>query len=71
MGRRERPTTQAVPVSILAAKGITQAQLSKETGMAESSISEVLAGKKPFSRQMIRKMADYFHVDVSMLATNL
>lgn len=56
---------------LLEAKGITQAQLSKETGMAKSSISEVLAGKKPFSRQMIRKLADYFQVDVSVLAANL
>jgi HTH-type transcriptional regulator/antitoxin HigA len=56
---------------LLEAKGISQAQLSKDTGLAKSSISEVLAGKKPFSRQMIRKLADYFHVDVSVLAANL
>lgn len=56
---------------LLEAKGITQAQLSKETGLAKSSLSEVLAGKKPFSRQMIRKLADYFGVDVSVLAANL
>jgi HTH-type transcriptional regulator/antitoxin HigA len=56
---------------LLEAKGVTQAQLSNETGLAKSSISEVLAGKKPFSRQMIRKLADYFKVDVSVLAANL
>lgn len=56
---------------LLEAKGIIQAQLSKETGLAKSSVSEVLAGKKPFSRQMIRKLADYFNVDVSVLAANL
>ncbi len=56
---------------LMEAKGITQAQLSKETGLAKSSISEVLAGKKPFSRQMIRKLADYFKVDVSVLAANV
>jgi HTH-type transcriptional regulator/antitoxin HigA len=56
---------------LLEAKGITQAQLSRETGLAKSSICEVLAGKKPFSRQMIRKLADYFNVDVSVLAGNL
>ena len=55
----------------LEAKGITQAQLSKETGVAKSSISEVLAGKKPLSRRMIRKLAKYFDVDVSVLAANL
>ena len=56
---------------LLEAKGVTQTQLAKETGVAKSSISEVLAGKRPFSRRMIRKLADYFHVDVSVLATNL
>ena len=56
---------------LMEAKGVTQAQLSKATGMAKSSVSEVLAGKKPFSRQMIRKLADYFKVDVSVLAANV
>jgi mRNA-degrading endonuclease HigB of HigAB toxin-antitoxin module/antitoxin component HigA of HigAB toxin-antitoxin module len=53
------------------AKGVTQAQISRETGLAKSSISEVLAGKKPFSRQMIRTLAEYFHIERSVLAGNL
>jgi HTH-type transcriptional regulator/antitoxin HigA len=53
------------------AKGVSQVQLHRDTGIAKSSISEVLAGKKPLSRQMIRKLADYFKVDVSVLAGNL
>jgi HTH-type transcriptional regulator/antitoxin HigA len=56
---------------LLEAKGISQAVLSQETGIAKSSISEVLAGKKPFSRQMIRKLAEYFQVDVGVLTHNL
>lgn len=56
---------------LLEAQGVTQARLSQETGIAKSTISEVLAGKKPFSRAMIRKLADYFRVDVSVLASNL
>jgi HTH-type transcriptional regulator/antitoxin HigA len=52
---------------LIEAKGITQAQLCRET----SSVSEVLAGKKPFSRQMMRTLAGYFKVDVSVLAANL
>jgi HTH-type transcriptional regulator/antitoxin HigA len=46
-------------------------QLSHDTGLPKSTISEVLAGKKTFSRQMIRKLADYFHVDVGVLAANI
>ena len=38
---------------LLDARGITQANLSQATGIAKSSISEVLAGKKSFSRQML------------------
>lgn len=56
---------------LMEAKGVTQIQLSRATGIAKSSVSEVLAGKKQFSRSMIRKLADYFQVDVSVLARNI
>lgn len=56
---------------LLDAKGITQAQLHRETGISKSSISEVLSGKKRLSRPMIRQLASYFQVDVSVLGANL
>lgn len=56
---------------LMDAKCVTQTQVSQETGIAKSTISEVLAGKKAFSRRIIRKLADYFKVDVSVLAANL
>ncbi len=55
---------------LLDAKGVTQAQLSRDTAIPKSTISEILAGKKPFSRQVIRKLAAYFQVDASVLAVN-
>jgi HTH-type transcriptional regulator / antitoxin HigA len=55
---------------LIDAKGVTQAQVSRETAIAKSTISEVLAGKKTLSRQMIRKLAAYFKVDVTVLAAN-
>lgn len=55
---------------LIEARGVTQADVSRATGIPKSSISEVLAGKKPFARQMIRKLADYFRVDVTVLAAN-
>ena len=55
---------------LMEAKDVTQAQLSRETAIPKSTISEILAGKKPFSRHLIRKLADYFNVDASVLATN-
>jgi HTH-type transcriptional regulator / antitoxin HigA len=56
---------------LMESKEVTQTQLSHETSLPKSSISEVLAGRKQFSRQMIRKLANYFQVDVSVLAANL
>ena len=56
---------------LMEAKGVRQMQLCRDTGIAKSTISEVLAGKRPFSRPMIRKLADYFKVDVSVLAANI
>ena len=56
---------------LLEAKEITQTRLHRDTGLAKSMISEVLAGKKPFSRQMMRTLADYFQVDISVLAANI
>lgn len=56
---------------LMDAKAINQAQLCRDTGLAKSSISEVLGGKKPFSRHMIRTLADYFQVDRSVLAANI
>ncbi len=56
---------------LMDAKGVSQIQLSRETGLPKSTISEVLAGKKTFTRQMIRKLAEYFHVNVGVLAANI
>ena len=56
---------------LMDAKGLSQIQLSRETGLPKSTVSEVLAGKRPFSRPMIRKLAAYFNVDVSVLAANI
>ena len=56
---------------LMEAKGVSQMQLSRGTGLPRSSISEVLSGKKNFSRQMIRKLADFFRVDVGVLAANI
>ena len=61
----------AMLLHLMESKGINQIQLHRDAGISKSTISEVLAGKKPFSRQIIRKLADYFCVDVSVLAGNL
>ncbi|MBL8816198.1 MAG: helix-turn-helix transcriptional regulator [Planctomyces sp.] len=55
---------------LMEAKGVSQMQLSRDTGLPKSTISEVLAGKKPFSRKLIHVLSNYFHVDVGVLAAN-
>jgi HTH-type transcriptional regulator/antitoxin HigA len=65
------PASDALMVRhLMEAKGVTQAQLSRDTAVPKSTISEILAGKKHLSRQMIRKFAEYFGVDASILAAN-
>jgi len=56
---------------LMEARGVTQTQLHRDTGIAKSTISEILAGKKAFTRQIIRTLSDHFHVDVGVLAANL
>lgn len=47
---------------LIEAKGVTQAQVAKETGIAETTISLVLSGKRALSRSHIGELARYFHV---------
>ena len=56
---------------LMDAKDVTQVEVHRQTGIPKSTISEVLAGKKPFSKGMIRTLADFFKVDTSVLASNL
>jgi HTH-type transcriptional regulator / antitoxin HigA len=55
---------------LMEAKGVTQAQLSRDTAVPKSAVCEILAGKKHFTRPLIRKFADYFGVDASVLTAN-
>jgi HTH-type transcriptional regulator / antitoxin HigA len=43
--------------------GVTQAALADGSAIAESTISEVLAGKRKLNRAQIAKLSRYFHVD--------
>lgn len=56
---------------LMEAKGVMQIQLHNDTGLAKSGISEVLAGKKSFSKTMIGTLAAYFHVPISVFAANI
>jgi HTH-type transcriptional regulator/antitoxin HigA len=44
-------------------KGITQNAAASGAGISESTVSEVLAGKRKLNRTRIAKLARYFHVE--------
>jgi HTH-type transcriptional regulator/antitoxin HigA len=48
---------------LLEAKGVTQAETARGAGVAESTVSEVLSGKRRLTRVQIEKLAAYFHLD--------
>jgi HTH-type transcriptional regulator / antitoxin HigA len=56
---------------LMETREVTQAELHRLTGIPKSTISEVLAAKKRFSKAMIRTLAAFFKIDTSVLASNL
>jgi len=50
-------------------KGVTQAEAARGAGIAESTISEVLSGKRRLTRKQIEKLAAYFHVSPAVFLT--
>ena len=51
-------------------KSVTQAGAATATGIAESTISEVLAGKRKLNRAQIAMLARYFHVEPAAFVSN-
>jgi HTH-type transcriptional regulator / antitoxin HigA len=48
---------------LIEAKNVAQSQVAKANGIAESTISEILAGKRALNRGQIGKLSRYFHVE--------
>jgi len=64
-----RPVGDAKMLRFLTeAKGVTQSQVAKGAGIAESTVSEVLAGKRKLNRAQIGKLARYFYVEPGAFA---
>jgi HTH-type transcriptional regulator/antitoxin HigA len=47
---------------LLESNEVAQTELAKQTGIAESTISEILAAKRQLSRRHIAALSKYFHV---------
>lgn len=53
---------------LIEAKGVSQSEVARATGVIGSTISEVLSGKRRLSRRHIGKLAKYFHVSPGVFA---
>jgi HTH-type transcriptional regulator/antitoxin HigA len=53
---------------LIESKGVAQAKVAADTGLAESTISEILAGKRKISQAVRKSLGDYFRVDPSIFA---
>jgi HTH-type transcriptional regulator/antitoxin HigA len=69
----ERETIPISPVGdakllrfLIEHKAVTQAEVASNAGIAESTISEVLAGKRRLNRRQIAKLARYFDLNASV-----
>ncbi|MEK7867537.1 MAG: helix-turn-helix domain-containing protein [Planctomycetota bacterium] len=49
-------------------KGVSQVKTARDNGIAESTVSEVLAGKRMLTREHIAKLAAYFNVGESLFS---
>ena len=49
--------------SLIEHKNVTQSEVASSAGIAESTISEVLAGKRKLNQCQIAKLARYFDID--------
>ncbi len=47
---------------LLEARGVTQAEVARDTGIAESTVSAALKGTRALTRQHIARLAAYFRV---------
>ena len=58
-----RPTDAAMLESLLTDRSQTQLQVAAATGIANSTLSNVLHGKRQLTRNHIRRLAKHFQVD--------
>jgi len=53
---------------LIEAKGVSQTEISRATGIADSTLSEILKGKRSLNRRHIGKLARYFSVSPDVFA---
>lgn len=53
---------------LIEARGVTQAKVSEDVGITESTISAILAGKRGLNRRHVSKLAGYFNVSPAVFS---
>lgn len=53
---------------LMEARGAAQVDVSRGANLPKSTVSELLSGKKGFTRQIVQKLAAYFEVDPAILS---
>ena len=53
---------------LIDARGVSQTEVAEGTGIADSTISEVLKGKRSLNRAHIAKLSRYFHVSADVFS---
>ena len=53
---------------LIESKQVTQSRIAADTGIAESTISAILSGKRKLNRGQIGKLARYFHISTAAFA---
>ena len=51
---------------LIEARCLTQARVAEETGIAESTISEILRGRRGMNRRHIKTLSGYFNVSTAV-----
>ena len=64
------PSDAAMLQHFMDAKGVNQTQLHRATNIPLSTISEILSGKRHFTKRTIAAFAKYFDVDKGLFASN-
>jgi antitoxin component HigA of HigAB toxin-antitoxin module len=62
MTESELPSAADLLRHLLDAKGVSQAQCFRDTGVSPTVICDILAGRRGFSKKSIRAFSKYFRV---------
>lgn len=61
-----KPTPAETLEHLIESKQVTRAEVARATGIPRSTVSNVISGRRQISKENVRRLARYFHVDPSV-----